>query len=108
MLIAELRSIEDVDADEWTAKLTVMKENVEHHVEEEEDEMFPDVEDALGADRLESLGSEVEGHQVRQRLEAHTVDELQALAKEAGVDGRSDMDKAALVDALCELRPAAV
>ena len=53
-----------------------------------------------GVERVEPLE--------RQRLEAHTVDELQALAKEAGVDGRSDMDKAALVDALCELRPAAV
>lgn len=29
-----------VDTETWTAKLTVLKENVEHHVEEEEDEMF--------------------------------------------------------------------
>jgi hypothetical protein len=28
------------DTEQWTAKLTVLKENVEHHVEEEEGEMF--------------------------------------------------------------------
>src|SRR3982751_412614 len=28
------------DTEEWTAKFTVLKENIEHHVEEEEGEMF--------------------------------------------------------------------
>ena len=29
-----------MDDETWAAKLTVMKENLEHHIEEEEDEMF--------------------------------------------------------------------
>jgi iron-sulfur cluster repair protein YtfE (RIC family) len=106
VLMAELKAIDDVDADEWTAKLTVMKENVEHHVEEEEQEMFPDVEKALGDARLESLGEEVAEFKLRRRLEGKTVDELQVFARDCELDGRSDMDKDALVDALFEVRPA--
>jgi hemerythrin superfamily protein len=38
-LLAELAS-GNAPEDEWDAKLTVLKENVEHHVEEEEGELF--------------------------------------------------------------------
>lgn len=41
-------------------KVKVLKELVEHHVEEEQDEFFPTVEKALGGDRLESLGEDME------------------------------------------------
>jgi len=41
--------------EKFDAKMTVLKENVEHHVEEEENEMFPKVEKSLG-DQLERLG----------------------------------------------------
>ena len=41
-------------------KLTVLKEMVEHHVEEEEREFFPKVEKALGATRLEELGAQMQ------------------------------------------------
>lgn len=42
------------------AKMTVLKEIVEHHVEEEEDEYFPECEKTLGDERLEELGTEME------------------------------------------------
>lgn len=42
------------------AKVTVLKEMVEHHVEEEEDEYFPECEKSLGQERLEELGEEME------------------------------------------------
>jgi hemerythrin-like domain-containing protein len=45
-----------VDDETWGAKFTVMKENLEHHIEEEEGEMFQQARDLLGADELESLG----------------------------------------------------
>lgn len=41
------------------AKLKVMGENVEHHVGEEEDEMFPKVEKLIERQELERLGEEM-------------------------------------------------
>ncbi len=43
-----------------TPKVTVLKENIEHHVREEEGEMFPNVKKRLGKERLEQLGEEME------------------------------------------------
>ena len=44
------------DDEQWAAKVTVLKENVEHHVEEEEGEMFKKAKKALSDDELENLG----------------------------------------------------
>ncbi|HVY25133.1 MAG TPA: hemerythrin domain-containing protein [Polyangiaceae bacterium] len=41
-------------------KVTVLKELIEHHVKEEEDEFFPKVQKALGDEKLEALGEELE------------------------------------------------
>lgn len=46
--------------DDFEHKVTVLSEMVEHHVKEEEDEFFPKVKKALGAERLEALGEEME------------------------------------------------
>lgn len=46
-------------------KVTVLKEVLEHHIEEEEKEFFPAAEKALGKPRLEELGERME-----QRFEA--------------------------------------
>jgi hemerythrin superfamily protein len=42
--------------EEWSARLTVLKENVEHHVEEEEGEMFKKARKVLSQQQLEDLG----------------------------------------------------
>jgi hypothetical protein len=59
------------DDERWGAKLTVMKENVEHHIEEEETEMFEQARQVFDAEELEELGQRM---QVRkEELSATTV-----------------------------------
>jgi hemerythrin-like domain-containing protein len=45
-----------VDDETWGAKATVMIENLRHHIEEEEKEMFPTARRVFDADELEELG----------------------------------------------------
>ena len=47
-------------SERFDAKLKVMGENVEHHVEEEEKEMFPKVKKIYDKEQLEQLGQELE------------------------------------------------
>ena len=50
----------DVEDDQFDAKLSVMKEQLEHHAhEEEEKELFPKVQKAFGKEELEALGAEM-------------------------------------------------
>ncbi|HJP76458.1 MAG TPA: hemerythrin domain-containing protein [Pseudonocardiaceae bacterium] len=44
------------EAETFDAKVTVLIENVRHHVKEEEDEWFPQVRAAMGRKRLQELG----------------------------------------------------
>ena len=57
MLIEELKALDPKD-ERYDAKFTVLMENVEHHIEEEEDELFPEAEDVL-ADAIEDLGAQM-------------------------------------------------
>jgi hemerythrin-like domain-containing protein len=58
MVMAE---IEDVPSDDetWGAKFKVMKENIEHHIEEEENEMFKQARQVFEEDELEALGEQM-------------------------------------------------
>lgn len=58
VLCLELAAISP-DNDRFDAKTTVLIELVEHHIEEEEDEWFPKVREALGRKQLQSLGAEL-------------------------------------------------
>jgi hemerythrin superfamily protein len=56
-----MREIESVSGeDTFVAKMKVLMENVEHHAEEEETEMFPEVREAMDQERLDQLGAELE------------------------------------------------
>lgn len=46
--------------DDLPSLVKVLKETVEHHVEEEQDELFPKVEKAMTAEQLEELGARME------------------------------------------------
>jgi len=59
ILIAELQDLDPADI-AYKAKATVLMELVRHHVEEEEDEMFPEVRSQLGRKRLQEIGSDME------------------------------------------------
>ena len=58
-LLAELEA-EPKDTEEWTAKFSVLKENIEHHVEEEEGEMFKKARVALSEEEIETLGDRLQ------------------------------------------------
>lgn len=58
-LIGELESMSSTE-DNYEAKAVVLMEMVEHHVEEEEGELFPDVREAMGRTELKDLGAQME------------------------------------------------
>ncbi len=47
------------DDERFVAKTTVLIESVEHHMEEEEQEWFPKVREALGRKQLQEIGAEM-------------------------------------------------
>ena len=55
LVLAELPNVDPED-ERFAAKMTVLSELVEHHAEEEEEEMFPLAEKKLGKERLQELG----------------------------------------------------
>ncbi|HJX93692.1 MAG TPA: hemerythrin domain-containing protein [Pyrinomonadaceae bacterium] len=63
-LLAELSGAKSAD-DEWQAKAKVLRENVEHHVEEEENELFDKADDALSDEELQTLGNKMEAEKAR-------------------------------------------
>ncbi len=97
VLMAEIKQLPDA-SEEWVAKLQVLIENVEHHAEEEEKEMFPTLRSKLPDEKLEQLAEQMEAR--KQQLGAPTLADkidldknvLVELAKEQEIPGRSKMD----------------
>ena len=54
-IVSELETTPVTD-ETWGAKLTVMKENLEHHIEEEEDQMFKQARQVMEPGDLDELG----------------------------------------------------
>jgi hemerythrin-like domain-containing protein len=98
VLMAEIKQLPD-GSDEWVAKLQVLIENVEHHAEEEEAEMFPPLRDKLATERLEQLAEQMEARKrdlgapvLADKIDL-TKDELLDLAKAQQIPGRSSMSQ---------------
>ena len=98
VLMEELGQVEPGGV-EWGGKMTVLIENVEHHAEEEEQEMFPSLRSACEASMLERLAEEMEQRKaslgapvLADKLEL-SKDELLALAREQQIPGRSSMSQ---------------
>ena len=58
LLVMELAAMEP-DAERFVPKMTVLMENVKHHMEEEEQEWFPKVREGLSRKQLQELGAEM-------------------------------------------------
>ena len=59
VLVVELSTMKPTD-ERFQAKTTVLIENVEHHIDEEEQEWFPKVREGLGRKKLQAIGAEME------------------------------------------------
>jgi hemerythrin superfamily protein len=69
------------------ARLMVLKELVEHHVEEEEEELIPAAQSVIDAATAESLGEEMLARKAALEAEGLTLDDDDALVDEALDDG---------------------
>ncbi|MFE9040250.1 hemerythrin domain-containing protein [Streptomyces sp. NPDC012421] len=58
-MLSEIKGM-DASDERFKAKMSVLMENVRHHVDEEEKEWFPDVRKAMGRNRLTELGERME------------------------------------------------
>jgi len=56
LIAKELEGVSTTD-EQWGAKFKVLKENIEHHIQEEEGPMFRTARGVMPADRLELLGA---------------------------------------------------
>jgi iron-sulfur cluster repair protein YtfE (RIC family) len=59
LVLDELPEV-DLEDERFEAKMTVLEELVQHHVEEEEETMFPAAEKALGAEALKDLAEQMQ------------------------------------------------
>ena len=111
VLMGEIRDLTP-DDDAWVAKMTVLIENVEHHAEEEEEELFPQLRKAFGDKRLERIGEKLADAKRRRGGQVHAPsaegladlsrDELYERAQQLDIDGRSAMTKEELAEAIAE------
>jgi hemerythrin superfamily protein len=99
VLMNEMADLDPAD-EEWVAKMQVLMENVEHHASEEEDDMFPDVREAMDPERLQDLGRQMQARKESARSAPLSRDELYAKAKQLDIEGRSKMTKKELEQAV--------
>jgi hemerythrin-like domain-containing protein len=75
--------------EEWEAKAKVLQENVEHHVEEEENELFPKASKALGSEEIETLGEQMESEKMRQQRSGSKASSKKSGAKKSASKTKS-------------------
>jgi len=98
VLIGEIGTL-PAGSPDWVAKMQVLIENVDHHAEEEETELFPPVRSHSGSDDRKALGEQMDarkgqlGAPVLADKADLTDERLHELASEQEIPGRSKMDR---------------
>lgn len=59
--LLEDMSSTDLQGEEFQDLLSELKESIEHHVQEEENQLFPNAENLLGTETLEEMGQTADG-----------------------------------------------
>jgi hemerythrin superfamily protein len=95
----ELESMSPEESD-WQDHFEILMHGVLHHAKEEETEMFPKMQEQLGAERLQELGEQMEADQRGEVVIDLPKEELMEQAKASDIEGRSSMDKGELEEAL--------
>lgn len=114
-VIQQVRLLGENEKEKLTQLMVRMQELVDHHVKDEEEEDFPKMLRECGAEAMDELGDRIEQRKAelaqqgsdgqsrsKEELLDLTKDELYEKAKEAGIEGRSKLDKEGLADALSE------
>ena len=104
--LEELTSLDTAD-ETWKAKFTVLKELVEHHVEDEEGDIFSAASDEMEEEDAVELAGEFLAAKPSGAdaltpidLEVMTKEDLLEKARERGLEGTSRMTKEELAEAL--------
>ncbi len=78
--------------DEWEAQAKVLQENVEHHVEEEENELFKKASAALSKEEIAELGEQLQAEKSRKQKAASS---KKSAAKKGGASKNASASKRA-------------
>jgi len=85
----------DPEDDEFLARVTALKDLTQHHVEEEEDELFPAVQGAMDKEALEQLGETMQ-----QRFDAVFAAGFEATLPKGWAKTSADISKKAAAERL--------
>ncbi len=77
LVVSELMET-DVADETWAAKLKVLKENIEHHIEEEETDMFVKARKIFSEEELDDLGTKLQAR--KRELMKEDVEEIRPAA----------------------------
>jgi hemerythrin superfamily protein len=69
VLIGEISQFKPSE-EQWMPKIKVLQENTEHHIKEEEEELFPKVRKIWGTSRREEIGRQMQRIKSEHRKEA--------------------------------------
>lgn len=90
----------DTSDREFVPRFEALAEVVEHHLDEEEEELFVEADAELGADESRQLAERFVNRYRTFELQSKTVDELRATANDMHIKNPSNLNKDELVAAI--------